>query len=151
MTTTDDLADGPLRRLLLLLVLVGAAGLLAELGLLEHFEDPPQWIPLALLALGMVATVALLARRTRLTVRVFQGIMALCVVAGVVGVWLHFKGNMEFELEHDASLAGLQLFWTSVRGATPALAPGSLAQLGLLGLLYTYRHPVLTTSARERP
>jgi hypothetical protein len=150
VTSTDDLADGPLRRLLLALVLVGAVGLLAELALLEHFEDAPQWIPLALLGLTVVTSATVLARRTRGTVRVFQGVMALCVVAGVVGVWLHYQGNMEFELEHDSSLAGFQLFWTSVRGATPSLAPGALAQLGLLGLLYTYRHPALTTVPRGR-
>ena len=37
-----------------------------------------------------------------------------------------------------------KLVWKALRGATPALAPGALAQLGLLGLLYTYRHPALT-------
>jgi hypothetical protein len=147
-TPTDDLADGPLRRLVLFLVLLGAVGLLVELGLLEHFEDAPQWIPLALLGAVVIASLVLLARRTRATVRVFQGIMVLCVVAGIVGVWLHYQGNMEFELEHDSSLAGLQLFWISIRGATPALAPGALSQLGLLGLLYTHRHPALTTSSR---
>jgi hypothetical protein len=85
--------------------------------------------------------------------RVFQVVMALCVVIGAVGVYLHYRGNVEFEVERDASLHGLRLFWEAIRGATPALAPGALAQLGLLGLVYTYRHPVLgpsTTSSRER-
>ena len=37
----------------------------------------------------------------------------------------------------------------------PALAPSALAQLGLLGLLYTYRHPALRRrhpdAALDRP
>jgi hypothetical protein len=69
--------------------------------------------------------------------------MALCVVAGAVGVWLHYRGNVEWELERDASLGGVRLFWEAIRGATPALAPGALSQLGLLGLAYAHRHPAL--------
>jgi hypothetical protein len=151
--TATDLADGPLRRLLLALVLLGAVGLLAELALLEHYEDATQWIPLALLALALATGTAVALRRGRATVRVFQGTMALCVAAGALGVWLHYRGNVEFELERDGALSGLRLFWEAVRGATPSLAPGALSQLGLLGLAYTYRHPALTSTPppRERP
>ncbi len=35
----------------------------------------------------------------------------------------------------DDAADGLVLLWRSLRGATPALAPGALAQLGLLGLI----------------
>jgi hypothetical protein len=133
--------DGPLRRMLLGLVFLGAAGLLVELGLLEHFDSVTQWIPLALLVVVLGATVGVYVRRGRGTVRFFQAVMALCVVTGVIGVYLHYRGNVEFELERDGSLHGLQLFWEAIRGATPALAPGALSQLGLLGLAYSFRHP----------
>ena len=33
----------------------------------------------------------------------------------------------------DPALHGLDLFWSALRGATPALAPGAMAQLGLIG------------------
>jgi hypothetical protein len=33
--------------------------------------------------------------------------------------------------------------------APPALAPASMIQLGLLGLLYTYRHPSLRSTALD--
>jgi len=33
--------------------------------------------------------------------------------------------------------------------APPALSPGLLVQLGLLGLVYTYRHPALGAAERE--
>ena len=133
--------DGPLRQMLLALVFLGAAGLLVELGLLEHFDSVTQWIPLALLVVVLGATGAVYFRRGPGTVRFFQGVMALCVVTGVIGIYLHYRGNVEFELERDGSLRGLPLFWEAIRGATPALAPGALSQLGLLGLAYTFRHP----------
>jgi phosphotransferase system glucose/maltose/N-acetylglucosamine-specific IIC component len=143
--------DSAIRRILLALVLLGAAGLLAELALLEHFDSAAQWIPLALLVVVLGAAVAVGVRRDPRTVRFFQAVMALCVVTGAVGIYLHYRGNVEFELERDGSLRGLRLFWEAIRGATPALAPGALSQLGLLGLAYTYRHPALRTFTTRLP
>jgi hypothetical protein len=69
--------------------------------------------------------------------------MIVFVVAGALGLVLHFKGNMEWALERQPELSGMTLVWKSLTGATPALAPGALAQLGLLGLVWSYRHPAL--------
>jgi hypothetical protein len=143
---TDDHGDEPLRQALLALVFLAAVGLLVELALLEHFDSVSQWIPLALLVVVLGAAVGVQVRRGPRAIRVFQAVMALCVVTGAVGIFLHYRGNVEFELERDGSLHGLRLFWEAIRGATPALAPGALSQLGLLGLAYTYRHPALRTS-----
>ncbi len=141
-TVTDEQrVDGTMRSILLALVFFGAIGLLVELALLEHFDSVTQWIPLALLVVVLGATGAVYVRRGPGTVRFFQGVMAVCVVTGVIGVYLHYRGNVEFELERDGSLHGLRLFWEAIRGATPALAPGALSQLGLLGLAYAFRHP----------
>lgn len=137
---------GPTRRILLALVLIGILGLLAELLLLGHFDGALQWIPLVLLAAALATTVLVAVQPSRGAIRAFQTVMALCVVGGAVGVFLHYRGNVEFELERDPSLRGLALFWEAIRGATPALAPGALAQLGLLGLAATYRHPALRSS-----
>lgn len=132
-----------LRRLLLVLVVLGAVGLEAELLLLEHYETVGQYVPLVLLGVVPVAAAFVWRRPSPATVRFFQSLMALCVAAGALGVFLHYDGNVEFELEREPLLSGLALFWEATRGATPALAPGALAQLGLLGLVYTYRHPAL--------
>ena len=141
----DYVPDGlaPLRRLLLALLLLGTLGLAAELLLLEHTESLWQWLPLGVLGGALAAVLAAAVRPTRRTVRLLQGVMALCVAAGVLGLWLHYQGNAEFELERDPGARGLVLLWKSLRGATPALAPGALAQLGLLGLAFAYRHPAL--------
>jgi hypothetical protein len=65
------------------------------------------------------------------------------LLVGALGVFLHLRGNVEFALERDPSLSGVRLLWKALRGASPALAPGALAQLGLLGLLYGYKHPAV--------
>jgi hypothetical protein len=44
------------------------------------------------------------------------------------------------------SLTGFELFREAISGATPTLAPGAMLHLGLLGLLYTFRHPALKRS-----
>ena len=80
-----------------------------------------------------------------IALRVSPNPLVLAIATGVVGIWLHFAGNRAFEVEMDASQSGWLLAWHSLRGATPALAPGAMVQLGLIGLLYTWRHPALTT------
>ena len=136
--------DVSLRGLLLALVLLGAFGLVVELFLLEHTESPVQWAPSATLA-GVLASGALVAVRPgHAAVRAFQTVMATAVLVGALGVYLHLEGNLEFEREADPSVHGFQLLWRSVRGATPTLAPGAMIQLGLLGLIFAYRHPVLS-------
>jgi hypothetical protein len=143
MTTIPAFADGSvLRPWLLAIIAIGAVGLLAELLLLEHYESGWQWTPLVLLGVTLVAAGFVARRPSRASVRFFQTVMWLCVAAGAVGVFLHYDGNVEFELEREP-LRGWRLFWEAIRGATPALAPGALAQLGLLGLVYTFRHPAL--------
>ena len=132
-----------LRQLLLVLVVIGLVGLQVELALLKHAESATQWIPHVALMIGLIATAAVYFRPAPATLKVFQAIMAAFLLVGALGVFFHLKGNVEFALERDPSLTGAGLIWKALRGATPALAPGALAQIGLLGLLYSYKHPVL--------
>lgn len=132
---------GSLRRLLLGLVLLGIVGLIAELFLLEHTESIWQWIPLVLLVAALPCGILVALRPSPAALRAFGAVMALCVLAGGLGLVLHFRGNVEFELESEPGVRGLDLVWRSLTGATPTLAPGALAQLGLLGLVFLYRHP----------
>ena len=139
-----------LRLLLLLVLLIGMTGTLAELVLLEHTESGTQWIPLALLAAGLVtaAGAALLPRPAVLIA--LRAVMAACIAAGAIGLYLHYQGNVEFELEMYPDMRGGELFWKAMTGATPALAPGAMIQFGLLGLIYTWRHPALTQPEPQR-
>ena len=140
-----------LRQLILALVLVGVVGLEIELALLTHAESFTQWIPHIALMAGLIVIAAVYLRPGPGTLRIFQVTMAIYVLVGALGVYLHLRGNVEFALERDATLSGLMLLWKALRGATPALAPGALAQLGLLGLLYTYRHPALGGNSTTEP
>jgi hypothetical protein len=137
------------RGILLVLVALGVAGLIAELVLLEHTESVWQWVPLVLLGLALIGTVLVATRPGPYTFRLFRGIMLLCIAAGLLGLYLHYDGNVEFELESDPSARGLELVWRALRGATPTLAPAALAQLGVLGLLFTFRHPAARRSGQE--
>jgi hypothetical protein len=141
---------GLLRRALMALVLFGAVGLVLELLLLEHFESVLQFIPLVLLALVLVSGAVLARWPSVRAIQSFRAVMLLCVAAGAVGVYLHYRGNVEFELERQPLRHGFDLFWEAIRGATPALAPGALSQLGLLGLVYTFRHPAMRRDASTR-
>lgn len=130
-----------LRRLLLALLAFSIAGTVVELLLLGHIEDLEQQLPLYMLGVAVVAGAALLLRPRRSTVLGFRIVMAGFIGMGLLGVWLHYRGNVEFELEMYPSLAGLELFWKALEGATPTLAPGLMLQLGLLGLAATHAHP----------
>jgi hypothetical protein len=133
-----------LRGLLLLIVLVGAAGLVAELLLLEHYEEWTQWLPLAVLGGVVISATLVWLRPVPATLLSFRALMTIALATGIAGLVLHYTGNREFELERDGALGGWPLVWESLRGATPALAPGALIQLALIGLAFTWRHPGLT-------
>ena len=134
----------PLRRVLLAVFLMGTAGAGADLFLLEHFEDKLQLIPLALLGLAVIVLVWHVIHRGPASVRVVQVVMVLFVVAGLAGLVLHYQGSAEFQLEVNPDLSGMELFLKAIRAkAPPALGPGAMINLGLLGLAYAYRHPIL--------
>lgn len=129
------------RRLALGLLLFGETGVLLELWFLGHYEDPWQWTPLALIAAGLVASAWIAALPGRVSLNVFGWLMAGHVAAGAVGLFLHMKANVEFELELHPGNAGWPLVRETLTGAIPALAPGAMFQLGLLGMLVCWRHP----------
>ena len=136
-----------IRRVLLATLGVGMIGMGAELLLIGHVDSVQQQIPLILLAVG-AATVAWHAAAPRLvTVRALQAAMTLFIVSGLIGVWLHLQGNVEFELEMYPSMRGIELVQKTLTGATPVLAPGSMTLLGLIGLTHSYRHPCLQEDA----
>ena len=133
-----------LRRGVLLIFVLGNIGLGTELLLLNHFEEWRQQVPLVLLALGLILLAARMFYRGAIILRLFRWTMLAFVLGGIVGLWFHLSSNMEFELEMHPTLSGLELLFKALSGAMPALAPGALVQLGLIGFLYTYHHPALS-------
>ena len=132
------------RRILLTILLLGIAGISLELWLMAHTEDVYQLIPLWLAGAGIVSAMVVAARPSIGSVRLFQAVMALFVLSGLIGMVLHFQVNIEFQREMDAALSGLALYQKAILAKSPpALAPGAMIQLGLIGLAYTFRHPAL--------
>lgn len=139
-----------LRGALLAILVIGLLGVLAELYLLEHTEEAWQRLPIFMIVAALVVLGWHAFDHGPLSVQALRITMGLFVLTGLVGVVLHFKGNIEFELDMQPSLEGLQLIWLSLRGATPTLAPGTMVQLGLIGLAYCYRHPRLRAGQDAR-
>jgi hypothetical protein len=119
----------------------GLLGTGVELLLLEHTEDLLQWIPLGLIALSLLALLWERIAGSGASLLVFRGLSLLSVASGALGVWLHYRGNVEFEIESVPGLEGFELFRAAMGGATPALAPGTMILLGVLGLLSTMGRP----------
>ena len=129
-----------LRRLLAVVLQVGMCGTLAELLLLRHVEDALQLIPVVLLGGGIAAVGWHGWTRSPGSAVTLRVLMVLFVAAGLAGIYFHFAANVEFQKETDPSLAGSALFWRALEATVPpALAPGVMLQLGLVGLAYTYR------------
>jgi len=139
-----------LRRLLLALVAIGLIGTAADLLLLDHYENGWQVAPLALIGIALPVVVWMVVRESVAAVTTMRVIMVLFVLAGCLGIMLHFNGNREFQHELDPTLAGWALVTKIMKAkAPPALAPAGMIQLGLLGLLSTYRHPSLRLTALD--
>lgn len=135
------------RRFVLALFGMGIVGTAADLLLTGHFEDAWQFAPLALLAVSALIVVWHLAGGGRSSLVAHRVMMALFILSGFVGTFLHFRANIEFEVEMYPGLAGFELYWKAIQGASPpSLAPGAMIALGLLGLIYMYRHPSLDTN-----
>ena len=145
MTSNNKRNGGAiLRRGLLLIFVLGTIGLGIELLLLGHFEEWRQQVPLVLLVLGLILLAVRILYRSAVILRLFRLTMLAFVLAGMVGLWFHLSANVEFELEMYPTMSGLELLFKALGGAMPALAPGALVQLGLIGFLYTYQHPALS-------
>ena len=129
------------RALGLATLMLGIAGTATELLLIGHFDDVNQVVPLVLLALGLIIALWQAIAPGTASVRALQLTMAAFVISGAVGVLLHYQGNAEFELEMTPTLAGWELFRETITGATPVMAPGTMALLGLIGFAHAYRHP----------
>jgi hypothetical protein len=125
----------------------GLLGTVTELVLLEHYEDGWQLVPLFLMVLALGVLLWHAVRPNARSVRALQGVMTLFLLASVLGVGLHFRGAAEFQLEIDRSQDGWTLVEKVMRAkAPPVLAPGVMMQLGLIGLIYSYQHPAVTSS-----
>jgi hypothetical protein len=128
-----------IRASLIALLAVSLLGTGVELLLLGHDEDAWQLVPLALLAAGLVVLAWDAIGPGPSSARWLRIVMTLFIVSGFIGVALHYKGNLAFQLEIDPTQSRWTLFSKVMQAkAPPALAPAVMTQLGVLGWIYTY-------------
>lgn len=135
-----------------LLVAGGIVVMAADLILIGHYAGTNQLIPLVLAGAGLVALGWTGIRPGLLAVRVVQFVMLCFVGAGIIGVTLHVKANTIAVREKTPAIAWRDLVSQSLAStAPPPLSPGLMAQLGLLGLVFCYRHPALQEDEAPAP
>lgn len=134
-----------MRRFVLTTLVIGLVGTLTDLLLLGHIEEPRQLIPLAVIGAALVLLAWHGLRPRPWVLQALRLVMVLSVASGLVGIGLHYTASAEFQREVDPSIGGRALALKALRAkAPPALAPGAMVYLGLLGLAFAFRHPVMT-------
>jgi hypothetical protein len=68
--------------------------------------------------------------------------MYLFLIFGVDGILTHYHFAVQAALKSHPELAGTPLLFATLTGKIPLLAPGMMLQIGLLGLIYTFQHPL---------
>src|SRR5262245_43859521 len=138
---------GAMRTMLFSILLVGVLGTALDLILLQHNDDAAQFIPFVVLGLGFAVIVWHLVSETTASRLAMRFTMVAFVAAGVLGMALHYRGNVQFQKEIDPTIHGYALFDKAIHAkAPPALAPSAMAWFGLLGFACTY----LVNSKGER-
>jgi hypothetical protein len=140
-TTEERIRSG-----LLAILALGLAGTEAELILLKHTEEWWQLVPVILLGVALVVLVWFALSRAPLALRTLEVTMVLFVASGILGTIQHFNANVLDAGESNPSLAGMALYREAMMGSIPALAPGAMVQLGLIGIVFSFRHPALRGS-----
>lgn len=123
--------------LLIITLVFMALGTGAELILISHYEGTWQLIPIIIIGLSLLCFLTLQWRKSSRLIKLFKVLMMASILSGFLGTWLHLRANMEFESEMRASASSWDVFTSSLSGALPTLAPGSMIVFGLIGLLYT--------------
>ncbi|HEX2619849.1 MAG TPA: hypothetical protein VHL11_06875, partial [Phototrophicaceae bacterium] len=110
-----------------------------------HVKETLQLIPFGLCFLGFLAVTAVLLRPQRLTILVLRITMVGVAAGSLLGMYLHLKTNLDFELEIRPNAAIGDVLMEALKGASPLLAPGILALVAVLAIAATYYHPALTS------
>jgi hypothetical protein len=144
-TGAESVGADRIERLRRWIVIILVLGTVTELVLLEHYEQPLQFVPLALIVAALSVLWWEFRRHDLASRRATQIIMALFVLAGFVGFAAHFQGSAEYQLELNPDMSNWELLEKILRAkAPPLLAPGMMLQLGLLGLAYVFSDPKLS-------
>ena len=144
----NGVMEVPIRRALLAILVFGLVGTEVELFLLKHTDGFWQLVPVALVGATLLLAIWVAVQPSPASLGTLRAVMGVFLIAGIIGVVQHFTGNVGYEKESNPGLGGAELYKAALMGSTPLLAPGVMLQLGLIGLLYTYRHPAFTRNSQ---
>lgn len=121
---------------------LGLVGVGAELLLIEHHGARDEWVPLVALSLAGLALLVTARFPSPRSTGLMRLAMLGLIGSALVGLWLHYESNVEFQRELHPELEGLALVWATLRAKSPpALAPAVLAMLGAIGWITTLARP----------
>jgi hypothetical protein len=129
-----------------LILILMILGLSIELFFIAHYENFWQYLPFLVLVVSLVSIWLVLKNKLLVLVK-FAFLMV--ILTGFLGVYLHLKSNLEFELEMYPNIQWKDLLAQSLTGALPVLAPGSLFTVGLLRLLLLKIKTTLINQSNE--
>jgi len=132
-----------IRSIILAVILLGLAGTGLELVFVDHFGSTAQWVPVVLICLAFLVLGSYGLMRSAALLRVFQAVMIMFIVSGLAGIALHYQRDVEHAEKDHPGIQGVERLRTAVSQEAPLLAPGAMVELGILGLAYVFRHPVL--------
>ena len=122
---------------LLAVLMLGLVGTGTELILLQHYEEPWQYAPVVLIPAAIGVLIWHAAGRSATSRVTTKVLMVAFLIAGVLGIGLHFRGAAAFQRETNPSIGRWELVTRALKAkAPPVLAAGTMLELGLLGLLY---------------
>ena len=108
-----------------------------ELGMSGHTEEFVQWIPFIASGLAIASVVIWRIFGKPWTLVMVKGVMLSVCATCFWGIYEHFIHNLEFELEIRPGTAWTDVFWSTMLGASPLLAPGILFLAGIMILAAT--------------
>jgi len=156
---SGDAESTILRRSLIWLAALSAAGTGLELLLLRHWDNGLELIPFASIGVLAVAIAVLVARPGRRAVQATRAIAAVVAASGAIGVFIHIRSNYEaapldFRYTDSWATTAEPIRWllaaTDTVGPSPTLAPAALTFAALALLAATLRHPALARTEKRR-
>lgn len=132
-----------LRRFLLAVTAAIFIGTVIELVLVDHTEETLQWVPFILSSLGFITVGWVWFAPGKKSLLVLRWVMVAVALGSLVGIYLHFSGNLAFTREINPSYSLSESIVPALKGSYPLLAPGVLFLAGTLGIAATWRHSKL--------
>ena len=124
------------KKMIVLALLFMMIGTLLELYLLDHYEDAFQLIPVLCIAFSLINLIILFFKRSKIIIKLFKLVLVLTSFSGIYGAFLHLQSNFEFEQDMKPTATNWELFFESLSGALPTLAPMSMLVLAFIGYSY---------------